>query len=389
MSGERDEVLPNRSLPAMEQAVADTTRHLLRVPPELLKERKALEVEMARLSREGGRHTIRALQDGHRELTRVEVEVDRYASGEKSAEYRREADVYLRRMRSVRNDSAALGVVRDSILCHSNTQQHQRYRRRSDLQRVIRMARRVGIVAEEQRHSIIDEFLSDFHGQAPPVYLSQGDTCPTCDSVMVTRNSLLECTVCGTSSVVRDSTSSCVGFNDDVEYSTFAYKRDNHFQEWLSSTMAKQNLDVPSALYTKLMEMLYRDRVEPADITAKVVRAKLKELRERKYYEASMQIACKLTGKPPPKMSPAIENKLKMRFRQIQAPFEKFRDELLPDRKNFLSYSYVLYKLCELEGLTAFKECFSLLKGRDKLYRQDQIWRRISQELGWAFRPSI
>ena len=53
---------------------------------------------------------------------------------------------------------------------------------------------------------------------------------------------------------------------------------------------------------------------------------------------ASLKKKKKLTGRQPPKMSPAIENKLKLRFRQIQAPFEKYRDELLPERKNFLSY---------------------------------------------------
>lgn len=68
---------------------------------------------------------------------------------------------------------------------------------------------------------------------------------------------------------------------------------------------------------------------------------------------------------------------------------QKSRDELLPERKNFLSYSYVLYKLCELEGLDEFKHCFSLLKGRDKLFRQDSCWRLICTELGWQYLPSI
>ena len=58
--------------------------------------------------------------------------------------------------------------------------------------------------------------------------------------------------------------------------------------------MAKQNLDVPTELYDKLMEMLFRDRTTPENISAKLVRSLLKELRERKYYEASMQIACKV-----------------------------------------------------------------------------------------------
>lgn len=48
---------------------------------------------------------------------------------------------------------------------------HQRYRRRSDLDRTIRMSRRIGVVDEEQRHAVVDEFLTEFHAQDPPVYL--------------------------------------------------------------------------------------------------------------------------------------------------------------------------------------------------------------------------
>lgn len=69
-------------------------------------------------------------------------------------------------------------------------------------------------------------------------------------------------------------------------------------------------------------------------------------------------------------------------FQAIQAPFEK---HCPPDRKNFLSYSYCLYKFCELLRMDEYLNHFSLLKGRDKLYRQDEIFRKICQELNWQF----
>jgi hypothetical protein len=62
-------------------------------------------------------------------------------------------------------------------------------------------------------------------------------------------------------------------------------------------------------------------------------------------------------------------------FVQIQAPSAPH------DRKNFLSYSYVLHKFCESQGATS-SDRFPLLKSRDKLHVQDKIWRNICTELG-------
>ncbi len=73
-------------------------------------------------------------------------------------------------------------------------------------------------------------------------------------------------------------------------------------------------------------------------------------------------------------------------FSEIQEPFEK---HCPTTRKNFLSYSYVLYKFCELLGEDSLKQHFPLLKSAEKLYAQDSIWKNICKELGWEFIRSI
>jgi len=180
-----------------------------------------------------------------------------------------------------------------------------------------------------------------------------------------------------------------VAFSDDVEYSNFTYKRANHFQEWLNTAMAKQTCEVPESVLAKVMETLYRERITPAQTTVRKVREALKQCGLRKWYDQSTFITCKLTNRAPPRMTPDVENRLRQLFQQLQEPFEKCRDETAPTRKNFMSYSYVLYKLCELEGLDEFKACFTLLKGRDKLHKQDQVWKAICDQLNWTFIPSI
>ena len=48
-----------------------------------------------------------------------------------------------------------------------------------------------------------------------------------------------------------------------------------------------------------------------------------------------------------------------------------------PDnRKNFLSYAYVLHKFCQLLELDDLLPYFPLLKSREKLQQQDQIWEK-------------
>jgi hypothetical protein len=64
-------------------------------------------------------------------------------------------------------------------------------------------------------------------------------------------------------------------------------------------------------------------------------------------------------------------------FLLIQEPFEKFKG----NRKNFLSYPYVLYKFCELLNLEDYLDNFSLLKSRDKLMKSDVIWKNMIGEI--------
>ena len=59
------------------------------------------------------------------------------------------------------------------------------------------------------------------------------------------------------------------------------------------------------------------------------------------------------------------------------------------NRKNFLSYSYVLHKFCELLELDDLLVYFPLLKSREKLQQQDRIWEKICRSLQWQYIPSI
>ena len=81
-------------------------------------------------------------------------------------------------------------------------------------------------------------------------------------------------------------------------------------------------------------------------------------------------------------ISHELEAKLTDMFNEIQEPFEKHCPN---NRKNFLSYSYTLYKFFQLLNKNDYLIYFPLLKSRDKLFEQENIWKGICKELNWKF----
>jgi len=195
------------------------------------------------------------------------------------------------------------------------------------------------------------------------------------------------CKECGYSEFVQGEE---VGFKEEQEMEKniiYSYKRENHFNEWISQFQAKESTNVPEELLNQLRVEFKKQKIKDlSEITHEKVRGLLKKLDKNKYYEHAPYIATMLSGIQPPTMPQSLEDKLRLMFHKIQAPFEKHKPG---NRKNFLSYSYVLYKFCELLGADEYLPCFPLLKSKEKLYIQDAIWKKICEELQWEFIKTI
>ena len=211
--------------------------------------------------------------------------------------------------------------------------------------------------------------------------------CGTPLRVMATE-AILGCTTCGHVRPYLQATPSRIPYGEEVEFVTFSYKRQNHFQEWLNSIQAKENTEVSANVIDDVMRHLFHTMgiISDDQITQATVRLALKQLGLRKQYDHTMQIFVSITGKQPPRFSAFQEEQLRIMFEAIQGPFHK---HCPPDRKNFLSYSYCLYKFCELTGYDHFMQYFMLLKGAEKLRKQDAIFEKICEEMDWQFIPSI
>jgi hypothetical protein len=167
------------------------------------------------------------------------------------------------------------------------------------------------------------------------------------------------------------------------ENSYYAYKKINHFNEWLAQFQAKETTEIPQDIYDNILIELKKERITDMSMLKKEkIKEILRKMNKSKYYEHVTHIINRLNGRNAPHMSRENEEKLRHMFREIQPSFVKHKPK---GRRNFLSYSYVFYKFCELLEMDEFLSQFSLLKNRDKLYLQDQTWKLICQDMGWQY----
>ena len=221
---------------------------------------------------------------------------------------------------------------------------------------------------------------------------SEVDECPDCGTERVLYQHEA-CLVCPNEKCMRTDNilvdSNVPAYKDSSRETTsyYSYKRINHFNEWLAQFQAKETTDIADDVYNQIYLELKKERISNmAVVTPVKMKEILKRLKLNKYYEHIPHITNRINGQPAPVITRAMEEKLRSMFKEIQGPFMK---HCPADRKNFLSYSYVLHKFCQLLELDDFLQCFQLLKSREKLHVQDTIWEKICKDLHWEFIKSV
>tara|TARA_Y100000996_G_C22523769_1_gene643532 strand:- start:134 stop:1207 length:1074 start_codon:yes stop_codon:yes gene_type:complete len=241
-----------------------------------------------------------------------------------------------------------------------------------------------------QQEDLINKYMSKVDENIIPDDVDHNiDICPQCNLSLTLRNidSLLVCEKCGYTEKIIINSEKTSYKDPPRESSYFAYKRINHFNEWLAQFQAKETTDIPEEVYTGIISELKKNKFfNIDDISYKMVREILKKLKYNKYYEHIPHIINILNGKRAPVLTRQYEDQLRMMFKEIQTPFMV---HCPANRKNFLSYSYVLHKFCQLLELDDLLIYFPLLKSREKLQQQDQIWEKICTSLRWEYIPSI
>jgi len=214
-------------------------------------------------------------------------------------------------------------------------------------------------------------------------------TCKDCNQQMTIYPSdgIQICNKCGNQEFILIESDKPSFKDPPLEVCYFSYKRINHFNEWLAQFQAKESTEIPDEVYEKIIAEIKKERIKDlSKLDTKKIRQYLKKIKLNKFYDHAAHILYQINGISPPSMSKELEEKLRLMFKEIQAPFM----EVCPKtRKNFLNYSYVLHKFVELLSLDEYKVYFPLLKDREKLHQTDMIWKKICDKIGWQFFKSI
>lgn len=204
------------------------------------------------------------------------------------------------------------------------------------------------------------------------------------DTVQDVSSGTLVCYTCGLTEVCNITSQPEWNTVETHEFvKPYSYKRTNHFREWIIQIQGREGTHVPEEVINLLLNEIKKERLTSKNmITYVKIKEFLKKLRLNKYYEHIPNIIHKLTGNTQLIIDSELEKKLLELFNDIQKPFEKYCPK---NRKNFLSYSYTLYKFFQLLKKDEYLVYFPLLKSREKLFEQEAIWKNICEDLGWEF----
>jgi hypothetical protein len=211
--------------------------------------------------------------------------------------------------------------------------------------------------------------------------------CAVCGSEMFLNETFLDCPDCGYRDVILVDSEKPSYKDPPREMSYYAYKKINHLNEWLAQFQAKETTEIAPAILDQIRTELRKERItDMSKLKPSKLKEVIKKLKLNRCYDHVAHILNRLNGISAPVLSREVEEKLRFMFKEIQFSFVKHCPK---KRSNFLSYSFVLYKFCELLELDEYLPCFPLLKSREKLYMQDKIWKKICEDMGWEFIQTV
>lgn len=199
------------------------------------------------------------------------------------------------------------------------------------------------------------------------------------------------CTKCG-SEVDYINEHERLNYDNNIHDKTnFEYDPLTHFKEHLTNFQAKESTVIPSEIYDIiLVEMKKEQKRNLAELDYETVKRYLQnnsDLKFTKYYSNIYRIIYNLNKQLPPNMDQQIVDILIAMFEQTIPLFEKYKK--ISNRKNHISYPFVIHKMLQILELDQYAVYFSPLKSKDKRNENDQIWKLICRDLKWKFYPSI
>lgn len=217
--------------------------------------------------------------------------------------------------------------------------------------------------------------------------------CGTILNCEILDDNMYICSQCSTQQGLATLTSSFADTERVNISSKYAYDRKTHFRECINQYHGKQNVTIPSKLYTDLdksfifHDLLIGDENTPRKtrykrITKKTIILFMKELGYSRHYENINLIYSTITETPLDDISHLIELILED-FDKLSDLYDKKYSDI--NRKNFINTQYVLFQFLRKHGHDCDKEDFSNLKTVDRKFFHEDMIQRLFQDLGWNY----
>jgi len=156
------------------------------------------------------------------------------------------------------------------------------------------------------------------------------------------------------------------------------YNRLDHFKEVVGQFQGKEGKRIPTEILERIKEGI-PDHKKATDVDVKQI---MRQLKLTKYMENFYYILFTVSGQEPPYIRRETEDKMIRMFKQIDRIYGVVNDG---QRKSFLNYYYIIFKLLEMMKETELLPKVPMIRTLVRLRQHDNIWKRICSELGWTF----
>jgi len=168
------------------------------------------------------------------------------------------------------------------------------------------------------------------------------------------------------------------------------YEHKSHFRDILMQCLGEENMTtMPPNLMEDMRKHVHVHHIDMQTFTPGTCYRILHEMGLTHLYKHKVKLTYMLLeDKAPPTLSQAQINTLYKDFDRVKQLWDMIRNHPDHPRKNLLSYSYILFKLCEIhKWYEVCKVCY-LLKTNAKLNNLDESWYKICAMCDWPFIPS-
>jgi hypothetical protein len=171
---------------------------------------------------------------------------------------------------------------------------------------------------------------------------------------------------------------------------TPCYEHKSHFRDILMQCLAEENMTtMPPNLIEDMHEHIHIHNIDMKTFTPGTCYRILHEMGLTHLYKHKVKLTYMLLkDKKPPTLTQAQIKTLYADFDRVKELWDMIRNHPDHPRKNLLSYSYILFKLCEIHEWYDVCEVSYLLKTNSKLNNLDESWFKICTIANWPFIPS-